>query len=68
MPLVSTNPATETEIERYSFHTDREVERRLTQATSGFAVNRERSLPSGRPGWSEPRSSSTTGPPRSGRS
>ena len=44
MPLVSTNPATETEIDRYALHTDREVEQRLTQATSGFAVNRERSF------------------------
>jgi len=44
MSLLSTNPATGDTIERYSLHTDEEVEQRLDQADSGFSVNRSRSL------------------------
>ncbi|WP_103028790.1 NAD-dependent succinate-semialdehyde dehydrogenase [Salinibacter altiplanensis] len=44
MPLVSKNPTTENEIERYSLHTDREIEQRLAQAMSGFETNRDRSF------------------------
>ncbi len=44
MALVSTNPATEKEIEQYSVHTDREVERRLERASTAFDVNRQRSF------------------------
>lgn len=44
MPLISRNPATAEEVERYSFHSAEEVDRRLSQVYSGFEVNRERSF------------------------
>lgn len=44
MSLVSRNPATAEEIERYSFHSSEEVNQRLARATSGFAANRDRSF------------------------
>ncbi|MFB6098570.1 MAG: aldehyde dehydrogenase family protein, partial [Salinibacter sp.] len=44
MSLVSTNPATEEEIERYPLHGDEAVEHRLDRAASGFVANRDRSF------------------------
>jgi len=44
MSLISRNPATGEEIDRYSFHTGEEVDQRLDRAMSGFSVNRKRSL------------------------
>ena len=44
MPLSSTNPATEELIDEYPLHNQPEVEDRLHRATSGFSVNRARSV------------------------
>lgn len=45
MPLTTTNPATGEEIEQYKLHSADEVEQRLDRAASGFATNRDRSMP-----------------------
>lgn len=44
MSFTSVNPATGVQIEQYSLHSAKEVDRRLDRATSGFAANRERSV------------------------
>jgi len=44
MALISTNPATGDEIDRYLLHTAEEVDRRLDRAVTGSATNEERSI------------------------
>ena len=44
MAFTSINPATGNEVERYSLHSDDEVEARLERADAAFAANRERSI------------------------
>ena len=44
MAFTSINPATGDEVDRYSLHTDEEVEARLARAEAAFAANRERAI------------------------